>query len=59
MNFDRGELVLIVFIDDCSQLRKVFANLRRTVADDQIEFIKHLFEELVVALDVLQEGFGC
>lgn len=52
VDLDRRKLILIVFIDHCSQFGEVLANFRGTVANYQVEFIKHLFKELVVAFNV-------
>lgn len=53
VDLDRRELILVVFVDDSRELGKVFAYLGCAVADYQVKLVKHLFEELVVAFDVL------
>jgi hypothetical protein len=55
VDLNRWELVLVIFVDDCSQLGKMLADLSCAVPNDQVEFVQHFFEKLVVALDVLKQ----
>ena len=57
MDLNWWELVLVVFIDDSGEFGEVLANLSRTVANYQVEFVKYFLKKLVVALNILEQWF--